>query len=122
MASSRRPGMRFALLVLDAPLSGPAGRSALAFARALRAAGHTLEMAFFHGEGVRAALAPVEAAARLTETEWSALAADGVPLLACATALERRNLVAGSTVVVPGTLGQLMDALDRVDRVVTFAN
>src|SRR6187431_2077024 len=46
-----RHGMRFALLVLDAPLAGPAGRSALAFARAARAAGHELALAFFHGEG-----------------------------------------------------------------------
>ena len=114
--------MRFALLVLDAPLAGPAGRSALAFARAARTAGHELAMAFFHGEGARAALAPVDAAARLTENEWLELAREGVPLLACTTALERRSLVAGSGAVRPGTLGQLMDALDQVDRVVTFAD
>ncbi|HET7845565.1 MAG TPA: DsrE family protein [Xanthomonadales bacterium] len=114
--------MRFALLVLDGPLVGPACRSALAFAHALRSDGHVLEIAFFHGEGARAALAPADAAERLTESEWMALAGAGVPLLACATALERRGLRAGSRAVVPGSLGQLMAALDRVDRVVTFAN
>lgn len=114
--------MRFALFVIDAPLDGPAGRSALAFARAVRAAGHELVMAFFHGEGVRAALAPADEAGRLTESEWSALADAGVPLLACATALERRGLVPASRAVKAGSLGQLMAALDRVDRVVTFAN
>ena len=114
--------MRVALLVIDGPLDCPAGRSALAFARSARSAGDALEMVFFHGEGVRAALAPADDAARLTETEWLALARDGVPLLACTTALERRGLRAGSRAVEPGTLGQLMAALDRVDRVVTFGD
>jgi tRNA 2-thiouridine synthesizing protein D len=112
--------MRVALLVTDGPLDRPAGHSALAFARASLAGGDALEMVFFHGEGVRAALAPADEAGRLTETEWLALARDGVPLLACATALERRGLRAGSRAVLPGTLGQLMAVLDRVDRVVTF--
>lgn len=113
--------MRFALLVTDGPLDGPAGRAALAFAREALGAGNTLEMAFFHGEGVRSAVPASDAAGRTTETEWSELARAGVPLLACATALERRGLRAGPGPVVAGTLGQLMAALDRIDRVVTFA-
>lgn len=114
--------MRYALFVLDAPLTGPACRSALGFARSLRGAGHELALAFFHGEGAQAALAPVDEAGRITESEWLELAREGVPLLACATALARRGLEAGSRAIAPGTLGQLMDALGRVDRVVTFAD
>jgi sulfur relay (sulfurtransferase) complex TusBCD TusD component (DsrE family) len=112
--------MRVALLVTDGSLEGPAARSALAFARDARASGDALAMVFFHGEGVRAALAATDDTARVTENEWSALVRDGVPLLACATALERRGLRAGSRVVLPGTLGQLMAVLDDVDRVVAF--
>jgi tRNA 2-thiouridine synthesizing protein D len=119
--------MVISLLVLCSPASGQGASSALRFARAAVAAGHTLRQVFFHADGVMAVLA-VEVPADEPDlgAGWAALAAaHGVPLLACETALARRGLdrpaVATGAVKI-GTLGQFMLAVVDSDRVLTFAD
>ena len=107
--------MRFSLFIQDSPEQGAAVSSALGFALA---GGHAIRQVFLHGDGVRAARAGADADADL----WALLALvrqHGIPLLACATWLERL----GVAVVAPaqaGSLGQWCDVLDEVDRVVSF--
>lgn len=115
--------MQFVLVVLGAPGGGGASASALRFARAALAAGHALRQVFFHGEGARAAAAVDAAGAPAECAGWRELAARGVPLLACQTALSRRGLVADPGAPVrPGSLGQLLAALPQDGRVITFAD
>ena len=110
--------MRFSLFIQDSPESGAAVASALGFATAALAGGHALRQVFFHGDGVRCARLGAE-----LDHDLRALAAlarqHDVPMLACSTWLERLGIVAGDAVRA-GSLGQWCDALDEVDRVVSF--
>jgi tRNA 2-thiouridine synthesizing protein D len=115
--------MQFLLIVLGVPGSGAASASALRFARASVAAGHVVRQVFFHADGVHAA-APPEAIAGEPDLEagWRELAAAGIPLLACTTAMTRRGVRAQpGAAVQPGSLGQLSAALEPGSRVITFA-
>ena len=110
--------MRFSLFIQDSPESGAAVASALGFATAALAGGHVLRQVFFHGDGVRCARGGAEADHDLRALVALARQHD-VPMLACATWLERLGVVAGDAVRA-GSLGQWCDALDEVDRVVRF--
>lgn len=110
--------MRFSLFIQDSPESGAAVASALGFATAALAGGHALRQVFFHGDGVRCAREGAEADHDLRALVALARQHD-VPMLACATWLERLGVVAGDGVRA-GSLGQWCDALDDVDRVVSF--
>ncbi len=119
--------MVISLLVLCSPASGQGASSALRFAVAALAAGHTLRQVFFHADGVLA-VPPVDVPADEPDLEagWAALAAvHGVPLLACETALARRGLDRpglATGAVRLGTLGQFMLAVAQSDRVLSFAD
>ena len=109
--------MRFSLFIQDSPGSGAAVTSALAFATAAIAGGHSLRQVFFHADGVLcAAVADGDQDLRALVT-----LAEGqrVPLLACSTWLEKLGVIASGP-IRPGSLGQWCDALDDVDRVVSF--
>jgi tRNA 2-thiouridine synthesizing protein D len=117
--------VKFAILVNDAPFSGPAAGSALAFARAVLARGHELVRVFFYFDGVQNAnrLAAPPADDGNLVRDWSNLAADhGVELVICITAGLRRgvreaNLAPGFRV---SGIGQLVEAAILADRLVTF--
>lgn len=110
--------MRFSLFIQDSPETGAAVASALAFASAALAEGHVLRQIFFHGDGVRAARKGAEADPGLRAL-ISLARQHEVPLLACSTWLERLGVEAGD-LIRAGSLGQWCDALDEIDRVVSF--
>lgn len=110
--------MRFSLFIQDSPDAGMAVSSALDFARAAVESGHALRQIFFHADGVRAARAGADDDTDLRALIGLARTHD-VPLLACATWLERLGVIADGA-IRPGSLGQWCDALDEVDRVVSF--
>jgi tRNA 2-thiouridine synthesizing protein D len=116
--------MQFLLIILDAPGSGAASASALRFARAAMAAGHVVRQVFFHADGAHAAAPPeIIAGEPDLEAGWRELAAAGIPLLACTTAMTRRGVDARPTAAVqPGSLAQLSAALEPGSRLITFAN
>ena len=110
--------MRFSLFIQDSPESGAALASALAFAIAAIDGGHAIRQVFFHGDGVRSARPGADVDHDLRAL--TALAArHEIPLLACSTWLERLGVVASGP-IQPGSLGQWCEALDDVDRVVSF--
>lgn len=128
--------MIYSLLVVSSPSSGHGARHALAFARAVLAAGHTLHRVFFLDAGTQSgsamAVFPQDEPDRLAP--WTELAQQhGVDLVLCiASALKygmldateaRRYERAGATIhpafSISG-LGQLVDATAHADRLVTF--
>ncbi|ERS89995.1 MULTISPECIES: sulfurtransferase complex subunit TusD [unclassified Halomonas] len=128
--------MRYAILLLAAPYSHQASHSALRFARALLARGHTLEGVFFYHDGVHNAArlaAPPQDEPHLVDG-WAALGeAHGVPLQVCIAAALRRGLLderearrhgkQSASVEAPFELtglGQLVDLGLRCDRLITF--
>lgn len=110
--------MRFALFIQDSPEAGAAVASALGFALAALAQGEQIRQIFLHGEGVRAARQGADA-----DRDLRALLAiagqHGIPVLACSTWLERLGVLAVGPIQA-GSLGQWCDALDEIDRVVSF--
>jgi tRNA 2-thiouridine synthesizing protein D len=129
--------MRYALLVMGAPYSSQAPHSALRFARALLAQGHTLDCVFFYQDGVHNAsflLTPPQDEDNLYQ-QWLALNDEhGVALDVCIAASLRRGLLneaearrhgqPGYNVAAPFELtglGQLLELQQRCDRVITFA-
>jgi tRNA 2-thiouridine synthesizing protein D len=129
--------MRYAILLLGAPYSHQASHSALRFAYAVLARGHTLESVFFYHDGVQnaARLASPPQDERHLMDEWVALHAEhGTSLEVCIAAALRRGLLdereasrhgkSGHSVEAPFELtglGQLIDLGQRCDRLITFA-
>lgn len=112
-------------MVNDAPTGSPGAASALAFAHAVLDRGHELLRVFFYFDGVRNAdrLAMPAGDERNLPREWSLLAAErGVELVVCITAGQRRGLREAN--LAPGFrisgLGQLVEAVARADRLVSF--
>jgi tRNA 2-thiouridine synthesizing protein D len=129
--------MRYALLVQGAPYSRQAAHSALRFATALLARGHTLDTVFFYHDGVYNAArlaAPPQDEPHLVDA-WCALHAEhGTQLQVCIAAALRRGLLdereasrhgkSGYSVEPPFELtglGQLIDLGLGSDRLVTFS-
>ncbi len=116
--------MNYILVIHAAAARAQAPRSALRFARAALTRGHAIRQVFCHGEGVYNLLAPeAEAGADDVVGAWRDLARErGFPILACVSAAERRGLstTAGQGMAAPGSLGQLMTALDEPTRVIEF--
>ncbi len=128
--------LRFSLAVYAAPYSSQASQTALYFARALFAAGHTIERVFFYQDGVHVAnllAAPPQDERNLTQ-EWQILAREHqFELAVCIAAALRRgvldqqeaeryskpsaNLASGFQIA---GLGQLLDAAVHSDRLITF--
>lgn len=128
--------MRYTLLICAAPQSGEAANSAYRFAKAALASGHSIERLFFYGDGAHNA-------SRLTvmpqdepnlPARWDAFIREHrLESTACvssairrgvvdATESERHELDAVSCYDSSeiGGLGQLVDAMSRADRVVSF--
>ena len=130
-------GMKLAIVIHGAPYSSQACGTALRFARAALAAGHSLYRVFFYHDGIHAASALRVAPQDEVDdgAGWIALAeTHGVELCVCIAAALKRGLVNAEERAryeltaanlhpafnVVG-LGQLIDAAATADRFVTFA-
>lgn len=129
--------MRFSLLVRGAPWGSDAPATALRFARAALAAGHSVRRVFFHGDAV--GIANRHATPPQDEEDWARAWVEfarrhDVPLTVCVASAARRGVVAEDGTTRPdaaggaslrdgfelGGLGQLIEAMDGADRTVTF--
>lgn len=86
----------YTLVITGAPYSSQAPQTALSFARAAIAAGHTLDRVFLYGDGVH--LASALCAPPSDETHWPGewarfLKENAVPGVACIASALRRGLV-----------------------------
>lgn len=128
--------MNFAIVVHGAPYSSEACLSALNFAKAVLASGHSINRVFFYHDGVYTAnnlIAPPQDETPVGE-QWQAFGiGNNIELIACIASCLRRGILdeteadryekSGSN-IAPGFtisgLGQLIDASINADRVVTF--
>ena len=114
--------MRIALLVQGAPHFTRAPTSALAFAQAAVAGGHAISRTFFYKDGVTIANRFVDDTGQV-RSSWTALAEEaGFELAVCVASGERRGIVDetlsdGFEIV---GLGQLIEAVETSDRLVSF--
>lgn len=130
--------MIFSLAVYGAPYSSQASYSALQFAKAAIAGGHSLYRIFFYHDGVHNAThlaTPPQDEYSLTN-EWQDLAiGKNIDMIVCIAAALRRGVIdtdeqkryekAASNLAAPfvlGGLGQLLDATVSSDRLITFGN
>ena len=129
--------MKFALAVHGAPYSSQASTTALRFARAALASGHSVHRVFFYHDGVHAAsaLAVPPQDEPSPQPGWVTLAeAHGIELAVCIAAALKRGVVnqgeqqryeLGGSNVHPAFaivgLGQLLEAIATTDRFITFA-
>jgi tRNA 2-thiouridine synthesizing protein D len=124
--------MRFTLLVLSPPDLGAASRHALAFARAALDGGHDIACAFFQDAGVLTALDGCEAPQDECDLRagWQVLCREhDLALFACVASAARFGLLPdgddGARVMAGfriGGLGELVEASQRSDRLLTFAD
>lgn len=128
--------MQFALAIYAGPFSSQASQTALHFARALLAQGHSLYRVFFYQDGVYTAnhLAVPPQDEQNLAREWQALARDHqVELIVCIAAALRRGIINAeeaqrygldSSNLAPeftiSGLGQLLEAGVHADRLITF--
>jgi len=128
--------MNYSLLVLSPPWSGQASRSAALFARALIERGHTLRRVIFMDEGSFAgtinSICPQDETGH--QDYWLELAENqGVDLVLCISSAIKRGQLDESEATryeKPGAtihpafaisgLGQLVDAAENSDRLITF--
>ena len=128
--------MNFAIVVHGGPYSSQACLSALKFAKAVLASGHSINRVFFYHDGVYTAnnlIAPPQDEAPVGR-QWQEFGAGNkIELIACIASCLRRGILdeteagryekSGSN-IAPGFtisgLGQLIDASINADRVVTF--
>ena len=128
--------MKFAIVVHGAPYSSEACLSALKFAKAVLASGHSINRVFFYHDGVHTAnrlIAPPQDEAPVSE-QWQELGSgNNIELIACIASCLRRGILdeteadrydkSGSNIATGFTisgLGQLIDASINADRIVTF--
>lgn len=128
--------MIYTLLVMSSPASGHGARTAAAFAHAVISRGHSINRVFFLDEGTATgsavAVFPQDEADRLQP--WLELADQhGVELVLCISSALKRGMLdetgakrheraaatAHPAFVISG-LGQLIDATNSADRLVTF--
>lgn len=130
--------MKFSLAVYSAPHASQSAASALRFARALLAQGHSLYRVFFYCDGVHngsALVAPPQDEQDLLGAWQSLQAEHGLDLVVCIAAAQRRGVLSESEAerlerpsgnLAGGFelagLGQLADAVAQSDRVVTFGS
>lgn len=123
--------MRFTLLVLSPPDTGPSNRHALEFAKSVLSRGHELACVFFYDAGVLTALNETEAVQDEGDLRsgWERLAAEGAThLVACVASAARFGL--GDRDDSPrlrtgfsiAGLGELVDSSRNSDRLLTFAD
>ena len=115
--------MRFDLLVQGAPLTTGAPERALRFARAVVDARHQIGRIFFYNEAVAVAnrFAADDSGTRDRLAELASEAE--FELAVCVTAAARRGILEGESLadgfVIVG-LGQLIEAIEESDRLVSF--
>lgn len=129
--------MNLALAIHGAPYASQASGTALRFARAALAAGHTVHRVFFYHDGVHGAsvLAVPPQDEPSPMPQWADLAEQhGIELAVCIAAALKRGVVdadeqqryelAGANLhpafAIVG-LGQLIEAIGSSDRFITFA-
>jgi tRNA 2-thiouridine synthesizing protein D len=128
--------MRFALTVHGGPATFQASRSALNFARAALAEGHTITRVFFHAEGVHngSALTVPPQDESDPAALWAELGREhGTELVVCVASALRRGVLDADEArrhrrehgnlrgeFTIGGLGLLVDAALEADRLVTF--
>jgi len=128
--------LRYTLLIRSAGFSQQSPYTALHFARALIACGHSLYRIFFYQDGVLNANALIISAQDETNIvyEWQTLArAHQVPLVLCSSAAVQRGILnqaeaeryekSAANLAVEfslGGLGQLIDAIQQTDRFISF--
>ena len=115
--------LRINLLVQGAPFATSALENALGFARAAVSAGHSIDRVFFYKDAVAIGnrFATDDDGVR---AGWTAIAAEaGIELAICIAAASRRGIQDGDSLaagfVIVG-LGQLIEAMEASDRLVTF--
>jgi tRNA 2-thiouridine synthesizing protein D len=134
--SGNKPTLIYSLLVLSSPASGHCAGTAARFAQAAICRGHTVQRVFFLDRGTEAgsdtAIFPQDEQDRLRP--WLELAEQhGVDLVLCITSALRHGMLdadeaerheKSAVTVHPAFsvsgLGQLVDALAKSDRTVTF--
>lgn len=130
--------MIFSLAVYSAPNSDQASDSALRFAQALLAQGHSLYRVFFYRDGVHNASNLIAAPQDETDLamQWQKLAVvHNVDMVVCIAAALRRGIIdfkeaeryekPASNMAANfelGGLGQLLDAAVSSDRLITFGH
>ena len=126
----------YSLLVLSSPHAGLSARTAAGFAQGVLARGHTLERVFFLDAGVQhGAISPVFPQGEANPLDdWLALRRDhSIELLLCVSSALRHGMLdsneatrherAGATIHPAFTiagLGQLIEANQQADRLITF--
>lgn len=129
--------MKLAIAVHGAPYSSEAPATALRFARAALAAGHSIDRVFFYHDGVHgaSALAVAPQDEPSPAAGWIELARQhGFELAACIAASSKRGVIDGAEAERHGLgdgnvdpafaivgLGQLIEAIAASDRFVSFA-
>ncbi len=128
--------MNYALAVYGATGNSQAGQTALSFAKAVLASGHSISRIFFYQDGVQNASSlsnPPQDEVNLP-SEWQALVQQhGIDAVVCIAAALRRGIVdAGEAerYQLPANnlaegfelsgLGQLLESLIETDRLITF--
>lgn len=128
--------LRYALLINAAPQSGEAAMSALRFAETLLSMGHQIERLFFYGDGVinASSLTMMPQDETNLPDAWSTLIEEnGLLSVVCVSSAIRRGIVDSAearrhelpasscyTSSEIGGLGQLIEALDKCDRTLSF--
>lgn len=130
--------MIFSITVYSAPMSDQSSITALNFAKALLALEHQLYRVFFYHDGVQHAsgLAIAESTGLNLSEQWQQLAnGHNIDLVVCVNSALKRGIIDQTEANRQGKeqynlqanfhlsgLGQLLDAIEKSDRVVTFGH
>jgi tRNA 2-thiouridine synthesizing protein D len=120
---NRQFNVKVLVIVNESPWGSSLGVTALRLVRALIGNGERLSAIFFREEGVYHAQPGRvhDAATPCLHEAWQSLSADnGIPLLLCSSASQRRFEQVPSTRFQEAGLARLMELLQSSDRVVTF--
>lgn len=115
--------MKILVIVNESPWGGSLGLTALRMVRTLLGAGEEITAVFFREEGVYQALPgrAVDSGTPCLATAWRTLAReDGVPMLLCSSAAQRRLQNPPAGPFREAGLAEVMELLNSSDRVVTF--
>lgn len=115
--------VNFALLITVAPFSHQGAATALRFARAALANGHSIERVFFFQDGVHNAsqftITPQDE--NNIPAEWQQLCREHtVDAVVCVSAANKRGIININTNMPIAGLGLLTDAMINADRLITF--
>jgi len=118
---SIRP-MKYAVQINDSPTSSGSPQTGFQFIKAALASGHEVVRVFFYREGIYNAFIPANAAEPAVP-DWTALHEnEGIELVYCISAAERRGQANPCPGFMAGGLGLWVDACLRADRVIVFGD